>query len=48
VEIGRAPSLRIAGAGVRFDQIEIFFHRDNIRIDRSANIAIERFVLIPR
>lgn len=30
-----------------FDQIEVVFHRDPARIDRSANISIERFVLLP-
>jgi hypothetical protein len=36
-----APPLR------EFDQLIIRFHRDPIRIDRSARIAIERFVLTP-
>ena len=32
----------------RFDEFIILFHRDAMRIDRSARIAIERFVLTPR
>ncbi|HEY1218806.1 MAG TPA: hypothetical protein VGF03_07700 [Bryobacteraceae bacterium] len=36
-----APELR------RFDEFEILFHRDRNRIDKSAHIEIERFVLIP-
>jgi len=31
----------------RFDEIEIVFHRDRNRIDKSARIEIERFVLVP-
>jgi len=31
----------------RFDEFEILFHRDQSRIDKSAHIEIERFVLIP-
>jgi len=31
----------------RFDEFEILFHRDRNRIDKSAHIEIERFVLIP-
>jgi len=31
----------------RFNQIEVVFHRDPIRADRSANISILRFVLVP-
>jgi|ERR1017187_414315 hypothetical protein len=39
--IPTAPELR------RFDEFEILFHRDRNRIDKSARIEIERFVLIP-
>ncbi|MGB9455836.1 MAG: hypothetical protein WCB12_07330 [Bryobacteraceae bacterium] len=39
--IPAAPELR------RFDEFEILFHRDRNRIDKSAHIEIERFVLIP-
>jgi hypothetical protein len=39
--IPSAPVLR------RFDEFEILFHRDQSRIDKSAHIEIERFVLIP-
>jgi hypothetical protein len=31
-----------------FDQFIVRFHRDLIRIDRSARIAIERFALVSR
>ena len=31
----------------RFDEFEILFHRDRSRIDKSARIQIERFVLVP-
>jgi hypothetical protein len=31
-----------------FDEIKIVFHRDTMRIDRSAMIAIERFLFVPR
>ena len=39
--IPTAPELR------RFDEFEILFHRDRNRVDKSAHIEIERFVLIP-
>ena len=39
--IPTAPELRW------FDEFEILFHRDRNRIDKSAHIEIERFVLIP-
>ena len=32
---------------LKFDQFIVRFHRDRIRIDRSARIAIERFALVP-
>lgn len=38
-----------AGSAVReFNELEVVFHRDPVRMDRSARIAIERFVLAPR
>jgi hypothetical protein len=38
-----------AGSAVReFNQLEVVYHRDRVRIDRSARISIERFVLMPR
>jgi hypothetical protein len=38
-----------AGGALRaFNQITVVFHRDPVRIERSARIAIERFVLVPR
>jgi hypothetical protein len=38
-----------ASSAIRqFNEIEVVFHRDRVRIDRSARIAIERFVLAPR
>jgi len=39
--IPTVPELR------RFDEFEILFHRDQSRIDKSAHIEIERFLLIP-
>jgi hypothetical protein len=32
----------------KFDEIQVIFQRDFIRIDKSARISIEHFVLIPR
>ena len=38
-----------AGGALReFNEFEVVFHRDTLRIDRSARIAIERFVFVPR
>jgi hypothetical protein len=38
-----------AGSAIRqFNELEVVFHRDRVRMDRSARIAIERFVLAPR
>jgi hypothetical protein len=31
----------------RFDEIKVVFHRSQIRADKSARIAIKRFVLVP-
>jgi hypothetical protein len=31
-----------------FDEFDVIFHRTRERVDRSARIAIERFVLVPR
>jgi hypothetical protein len=31
----------------KFDEIEVVFHRAQLRADKSARIAIERFVLVP-
>jgi hypothetical protein len=31
-----------------FSELRIVFHRDRVRIDRSARISIEHFVLVPR
>jgi hypothetical protein len=37
------------GSAVRqFNELAVVFHRDRVRIDRSARISIERFVLAPR
>ena len=36
------PSIR------QFSEITVVFHRDRVRVDRSARISIERFVLSPR
>jgi hypothetical protein len=33
---------------VRFDEFDVIFHRDRMRVDRSARVAIQRFVLVPR
>jgi hypothetical protein len=35
------PALR------KFDELKVVFHRDRIRADKSAKIAIERFILVP-
>jgi hypothetical protein len=32
----------------QFNELEVVFHRDRVRIDRSARISIQRFVLVPR
>ena len=32
----------------QFDEIEVVFHRDRVRVDRSARISIEKFILAPR
>ena len=32
----------------RFDVIKVIFHRDSLRIDASARISVERFLLSPR
>jgi hypothetical protein len=32
----------------QFDEFVVLFHRDAMRMDRSARIAIERFVLMPK
>jgi hypothetical protein len=31
----------------KFDEIKVVFHRAQLRVDKSAKIAIERFVLVP-
>jgi hypothetical protein len=31
-----------------FDEFDVIFHRDRKRVDRSARISIQRFVLAPR
>lgn len=31
----------------QFNELEMVFHRDRVRMDRSARISIERFVLLP-
>jgi hypothetical protein len=31
-----------------FDEIKVVFHRTSLRIDRSARISIERFLLVPK
>lgn len=31
-----------------FNEIKVIFHRESMRVDRSARISIERFVLVPR
>jgi hypothetical protein len=37
-----------ASALREFNALEVVFHRDRVRVDRSARMAIERFVLAPR
>ena len=37
-----------AGSRLReFDEIKVVFHRDRIRLDHSAKIAIERIIFVP-
>ena len=37
------------GAAIdEFNEIEVIFHRDKLRIEYSARISIERFILVPR
>jgi hypothetical protein len=31
----------------KFDEIKVVFHRAQLRADKSARIAIKRFVLVP-
>jgi hypothetical protein len=38
----------IPSYGPQFDEFDVIYHRDRNRVDRSARIAIERFVLVPR
>ncbi len=37
-----------AAAQAQFDEFRIVFHRARVRLDKSARIAIDRFVLVPR
>jgi hypothetical protein len=38
-----------ASAALReFNEIKVVFHRDTMRIDRSAKVSIERFLFVPR
>jgi hypothetical protein len=38
----------VPGAGIRkFDVMQVIFHLDFFRVDRSAKISIERFILVP-
>jgi hypothetical protein len=41
-------SIPSASAIHEFDEFEIIFHRDRLRIDMSARMSIERFILVPR
>jgi hypothetical protein len=34
--------------GLHFDEFDVIFHRAQGRVDRSARISIQRFVLVPR
>jgi hypothetical protein len=38
----------VPGYGPRFDEFDVIFHREQKRVDRSARISIQRFVLVPR
>ncbi len=38
----------IPSYGPHFDEFDVIFHRDRQRVDRSARISIQRFVLVPR
>ncbi len=38
-----------ASAAIRqFNEIQVVFHRDRMNQSRSARVAIDRFVLLPR
>jgi hypothetical protein len=41
-------ALPINSALHQFNEVKVVFHRDRLRIDRSARISIERFILAPR
>ncbi len=45
-EILDFPVLR-SGRIRQFDEIQVRFHRTSMRIDRSAKISIDRFILVP-
>jgi hypothetical protein len=45
-EILDFPVLR-SGRISKFDEIQVWFHRTSMRIDRSAKISIDRFILVP-
>jgi hypothetical protein len=46
VQLLRFPIPRVAAIG-KFDEFKVVFRRAQLRADRSARIAIERFVLVP-
>jgi hypothetical protein len=46
VQLLRFPIPRVPAIG-KFDEFKVVFRRAQLRADRSARIAIERFVLVP-
>lgn len=57
VDLGKEPLVAVretlefpipAAAQAEFDEFRIVFHRARARLDKSAKIAIDRFVLVPR
>ena len=49
VPAGQVLSFRIPPITTiwKFDEIKVVFHRAQLRADKSARIAIDRFVLVP-
>ena len=46
--VTEALDFPVPAAGIRkFDVMQVVFHRDFFRVDRSARISIERFTLVP-
>ncbi len=48
VPVQETLEFRIPAIAPVFDEFDVMFHRERSRADRSARIAIQRFVLVPR